>query len=247
MRSFNIIKSVIVLFIILFLLACTFKSTKPNPSANTVKKPENAGYMLMFSEMRPFEPESSVRMIITDDFLRIDEGPKSVDFILFNRKTKSIFNVVKDDESIMLIKPTEKNVEPPFPLRWVIKSETSQALMRTQNSNEAAATHYSYRLNDKPCYNLVTINNHLVETLDAMREYNLVLANELKSNYREMQGQECPEAMSIFEPNLRYQYGFPLREWSVYGYQRFLVDFQKDVIFPKSLFVLPKKYKIFTL
>ena len=240
-------RSFFLLFTVLFLCACTFKSTKPNPSDAKITKPANAGYMLMFTEMRPSEPEASVRMIITDEFLRMDEGPRSEDFILFNRQSKTIYNVVKDDQSILKIQPSEKILTAPFPLRWVIKSETSQALMRTQNSNEASATHYSYQLNDKPCYNMVTINNHLVETLDAMREYNRVLGNELKSNYREMEGQQCQEAILIFEPNIRYQYGFPLREWSVYGYQRFLVDFKKDVIFPESLFVLPKEYKTITI
>lgn len=241
------IHHIFLLFLISLLLSsvtsCVTSNGKQNAPVNKEIKPENAGYMLMFSEKRTFEPEGPVRMIITDKFLRIDEGSNNGDFILFNRQSKSIFNVVKEEKTILAIKPVTKTVEPPFPLRWVIESQTSQALMRSQQNNEAAATHFKYMLNDKPCFNLVTINNQLVETLDAMREYNQVLANELKSNYHHLAGQECQEAIDIFDPNIRFQYGFPLREWSAYGYQRFLVDFQKDVIFPESLFVLPKNYE----
>jgi len=240
-------QKIIVLFVSLFLFACVSNVTKQTKSVEKEEKPENAGYLLMFSENRPHEPEASIRMIITDKFLRIDEGPKSEDFILFNRQSKNIFNVVKEDTSILTIKSVQKNIEPPFPLRWIIESQTSQALMRSQNSEDTAATHYLYYLNDEPCYNLVTINNQLVETLDAMREYNQVLANELKSNYHQLEGQQCQEAINIFDPNIRLQYGFPLREWSVYGYQRFLVDFKKDIIFPASLFELPENYQNITL
>jgi len=236
-----------IILISLLLFACSSIATKSVKQQEKEIKPANAGYLIMFSEMRPHEPEASVRMVITDHFLRIDEGPNSEDFILFDRQKKSIFNVVKEDKSILTIKPGKTNVEPTFPLRWIIESQTSQALMRSQNNNDTAATHYLYYLNDEPCYNLVTINNQLVETLDAMREYNDVLANELKSNYHEMQGQQCHEAINIFDPNIRLQYGFPLREWSAYGYQRFLVDFKKDIIFPESMFELPKNYENISL
>jgi len=237
----------LIILISVFLFACVSNVAKQAKSDKKETKPANAGFLIMFSEMRPHEPEASVRMMITDQFLRIDEGPNSEDFILFDRRSKSIFNVVQEDKSILTIKPVEKDIEPPFPLRWIIESQTSQALMRSQNNNDATATHYLYYLNEEPCYNLVTINNQLVETLDAMREYNQVLGNELKSNYHHMEGQQCHEAINIFDPNIRLQYGFPLREWSVYGYQRFLVDFKKDIIFPASLFELPKNYQNISL
>lgn len=238
-----IIQRILIILVSLLLFACVSNIKKQAKPEGKMIKPANAGYMLMFTEMRPHEPEASVRMLITDKFLRMDEGPKSEDFILFNRQEKIIFNVVKEDKSILVIKPVDKKVEPPYPLRWIIESQTSQALMRSQNNNDAAATHHLYYLNDEPCYNLVTVNNELVETLDAMREYNQVLANELKSNYLAMEGQQCNEAINIFDPDIRLQYGFPLREWSVYGYQRFLVDFKKDIIFPQTLFDLPEDYK----
>jgi len=233
--------------IMLVSYGCTQQPVKSKLQQEKTLKPENAGYLLVFTEMRPNEPESTLRMIITDKHMRIDEGPQSEDYILFDRSSKVISNVVAEDESIMVINPGEQKTKAPFPLRWIIESQTSQALMRSDNSNEASATHFLYYLNDKPCYNLVTIDNHLVATLDAMREYNLVLANELKRNYREMDAQQCYEAINIFDPNLRLQNGFPLREWSSYGYQRFLVDFKNDVIFPKTMFELPTNYKKFKL
>ena len=226
-----------------FLFGCASQGAKHNNNSQKNTKPSNAGYLLLFSEKRPNETEHSVRMMITDDYLRIDEGPQSQDYELFDRHNKSITEVTGETESIHYVNPTDQHVRPTFPVRWVIESQTSQALMRTQQNNQASATHYLFYLNDEPCYNLVTIDNHLTETLDALREYNRVIANDLKSNYQMSENRHCSDAINIFDPNVRLQYGFPLREWGQYGYQRFLVDFQKDVIFPESLFKSPKRHE----
>ena len=65
--------------------------------------------------------------------------------------------------------------------------------------------------------------------------------------YVRIPGQECDEAINIFEPTKPLQYGFPFREWSSYGYQRFLVDYKKNIIFPEALFKLPDDYQRLSL
>ncbi|HFE39546.1 MAG TPA: hypothetical protein ENK06_14220 [Gammaproteobacteria bacterium] len=234
------------LIILLFLLmpGCASQTVlqKENSQAGQVApitKPANAGYLLRFVETRPEAAERRIRMIITDQYLRIDEGRQAKDFVLFNRKNKTLAHVDNNKVSVSQFDSAAEKIKPNFPLNWFVASQTSHALMKTQEDGKAKAMHYRLYLNDKPCYNLVSIESHLTETLDTLREYNQLLANQRKQVYKAVEGQQCRDAIKIFSPDIRLQYGFPLREWGSDGYQRFLVDVKKDIIFPATMFQLP--------
>ncbi|HFD31828.1 MAG TPA: hypothetical protein ENJ28_03820 [Gammaproteobacteria bacterium] len=223
----------------ILLLAC---ASNTKPIAEKKHKPKYAGDMLIFSEILGDQSESNVRMIITDDYLRIDDGTDSEDYVLFDRKTKIIYNIVADDKSIMEMETHDIKLKPNFPLLWSVESQPSHLLMKTDDANAARATHYRLKLNQKECYNLVALDKGMEKPLIAMREYRKALANQLKKHYQAQKGQECYEAINIFSPTTHLNQGFPIREWSVYGYQRFLVNYRKNIIFPKRLFELPKGY-----
>ncbi|MDX1812424.1 MAG: hypothetical protein R3240_10780, partial [Gammaproteobacteria bacterium] len=111
----------IFIFSVFFLSACSHNPAVVKPTKN--KPTKNAGTILYFEETLPEEPKSQVRMIITDNYLRLDEGRDSEDFILFDRKKKQIFNVVKSDETVMVMSPEPTvNSQPP---EWQLSSEDS--------------------------------------------------------------------------------------------------------------------------
>lgn len=243
--------TLVFLFLLLGMFACSHQATKSvgvddKSSAVTAGKPKNAGMMLVFSEMSAQEPEKDLRMIITDEFLRMDEGPQSQDFLLYDRSKKTIFNVVAEEKSVMAINPPESTLKPAFPMLWIVKSQTSHVMMRGQNADGGNATHHQFLLNEARCYDVVTLDGVLDDALVAIKEYRITLANELKRNYRRAENQTCYEAVNIFDPVNHLQQGFPIREWSEYGYQRFLVDYRTHVIFPADLFALPKDYRFYS-
>ncbi len=218
----------------LFLLGCTSQPVKQTNDLTKDGKPLHAGYLLMFTETRPQQKERNIRIIITDQFLRIDEGHQSENAVLFNRKSKTITQINPEQK----LKTRAKNIKPAFPLHWRIQSQPSHAIMRTQTNNNATAMHYLFYLNEEPCYNVVAIEDHLVEAVTALREYNQAMANKQKETYVFSEDKQCRDAITVFDPDVRTQHGFPLREWSSFGYQRFLVDFKRDIVFPASLFTL---------
>jgi len=234
----KIVKTAVIAILSMSLLACATVSKK---SEKSVDKLEFAGDILTFSETIDGH-ESTVRMIITKAYLRMDDGPEAEDYLLFDRRKKTIYNIVADEKSIMEIAVEASNIVPPYPISWRTESQSSNALMRTDNERAAKATYYLLSLNQQACYHVVAIDQGMEEALAAIREYRQVLANQLKSRYIRQAGQECYEAVNIFTPLNHLQQGFPIREWSTYGYQRFLVNYRQKIIFPKRLFALPDGY-----
>jgi len=228
--------SFIIIFF-LFLFGCTSQPLKQTDIL-TEKKPLHAGYLLLFAETHPQQKERNIRIIITDQFLRIDEGHQSEDYVLYDRNKQTITHINPEQETAVRAQNDVKNTKPTFPLHWRIQSQASHAIMRTQTNNNPASMHHLFYLNEEPCYNVVAIENYLIEAVSAMREYNQASANKQKETYAFSEGKQCQDAITVFDPGVRTQHGFPLREWSSFGYQRFLVDFKRDIIFPASLFVL---------
>jgi len=227
--------------IILFILFGLSTACTVSPEKNTKELPnlEYAGDLLVFSEVMDQREEEMVRMLVTKNYLRIDSGPNAEDYILFDRNKKLIFNVIAEEKSIMQIDTEKFDRSPAYKIRWNVESQTSSALMRSDDNGAASATYYHLKLNDKSCYNIVTVDKGMEEPLAALKEYRESLSHQLKRYYRPDKGQECFEAVNIFTPLHHLHKGFPIREWSAYGYQRFLVDYKKKIIFPKSLFELP--------
>lgn len=230
-------------------MSCAHKNPENNKT-NVISpdaKPKGAGTVLTFTEKKRNETESLVRLIITDNFLRIDDGKDSNDYVLFHRKNKIIYNVVEDDKSVMVIRPKLKSYDAIKSIKWEINSQQSNAVMRSEKTSTNSVMHYEIRLDGKKCYNVVSIDNFLSDELNAIKEYRRSLANELYSNFRPEEGERCYEAINILDPLHHLQFGFPIREWSAYGYQRFLVNYNENIIFPESLFTVPKNYMQFSL
>lgn len=244
---YKIIQTVLVSLFSLHLSGCGINLLKTDGEQKKDNaRLEFAGDLLNFSEIAEGQRETNVRMIITDGFLRIDDGPKSEDYVLFDRAAKIIYNVVAEEKNIMVIDSQDEthNIElsPAYPILWNVESQTSHALMRSDDKNAASATHYRLKLNQKECYNLVAVDHGMEKPLAAIREFRSALANQLKKHYRAQEGQECYEAINIFTPLNHLHQGFPIREWSVYGYQRFLIEHRRMIIFPERLFKLPENY-----
>ncbi len=229
-----------ILFMGLGLASCGSLQEKNPPR---IDKPEYAGSLLRFSERSADEPEHLQRVLITDRYVRFDAGRDNGDYILFDRNERRIYNVVAEDGTILVLGNKNVSVKPDFPMGWQISSEASQALPRSGGQSQLSARHVSFKLNGKACYNVVSLVSGYEMENQALQEFYQTLARELKTSYRPQVDSPCFAAIMLFEPVKRFAYGFPFREWSVYGYQRFLQNAQQKIIFPKTLFELPADYQ----
>jgi len=215
------------------LLAC---ATVPEQQA--LSPSDNKGMVLLFSELAEGGKERPVRMLINASFLRIDHGPESRDYTLFDRHQKVIYQVA-EDQSIRAIKNQAVTIKPAQAIQWKIESQPSSALMRTPNA--AKATHVKQSLNGRVCYNVIVVDGLLNETVAILQEYYTVLAGELSRTYVQDNTPDalCWLAINIFTPLQRFAAGFPMREWGA-GYQRFLMDYRLQIEIPENMFELPK-------
>ena len=231
------VKNTTLLFLLFCVTGCALKATT-SMSPTKLDNTEVPGALLLYSETDSSNNESSVRMLVTKDILRIDAGPGG-NYTLYDRIQKTLFKVSVNDRSVQVIKSSDVALQPDFSLNWETESQTSHAVMRDSANGSADATHHQFILNKKACYDIVTINGVFEDVLTAVQEYYLALANIRKQNYVMSENQQCKDAIEIFSPLNHMQYGFPIREWSSYGFQRFLVDYRQHIIFPSTLFSLP--------
>jgi len=207
---------------------------------------DSSGWVLWFEEKLANEPGGTVRMLITEDYLRVDNGDEADDFLLYDRQKKIIYNVVVEDETIMELNNSlpEGTIHPE--LTWRIEQEKSYA--QTSRRGEQKSEFRRYFINETACRSVVSISDLLPEVLDALREYRVALSGELSRGLQyQPSDKPCYLGINVLEPIRHLRPGFPVREWDDFGYQRFLKDYQTGIIMPARLFELPPSYNRYSL
>ncbi len=241
----SVIKQILIFFSSFALLNC---ATQENIQSQPVQDPK-LGDLFTFSETAPGSPPAQVRIYVNDGFMRIDDDNNPSDYILFDRKNKIINNVVAETKTIFVINHNKLDMPPPIAIKYEYVKKESGAVTK-QRSGGMKAFFYKFSANGSECYNVVAIENYMLEALEAFKEFRLVLAGEHSKTMGRIPGQEydaCDLALNIFESARHLQYGFPVREWDNKGYQRFLIDVKNNVNVPDDLLALPQGYKSYSI
>jgi hypothetical protein len=189
-----------------------------------------------------------VRLVVSSDFLRFDDGESSDGFILYNRKNKIIYNVNDEDETIMEIHPKRKSVVSPIKLKN--RDKKIAELTDAPKINNTIPVKYDFTTNDVVCFGIVSVNGLLPMATKALREFQQALADDstfTMNNIPADMHDGCALSMNTFTATRHLKYGFPIHFWSPNGYSRSLVEFDEDFKSDEKLFILPEKYKKFTV
>lgn len=234
---------------LLVLLTACATAPRQSAPADVVTTPSEKGFLVWLDERMSDNEQRRVRMIVTDRFLRMDDGQDDTDYVLFDRRERRIFSVVNGDQSIQIMGGAASPAKLPVAPSWTETAEPSHVLMRSDTPNALTAQHFTYSLNGAECYHVVTVEGLLPEVLAAWRDYKKILANELAQTFDPaIDGAEpCRAAAEILASDRLLQRGFPLREWSGYGYSRFVQDYRWDMKFDAKLFELPADYRRYRL
>jgi hypothetical protein len=209
---------------------------------------KNMGTMLIFSEREAGSESFTTRIFINSKYMRMSDSLSPADFVLFDRAERTIYNVTRDEKSILVIRNKPHDVKPPIEINYVEESQPSNAIPKI---NGRKATHYQYLANGKRCYDSVALGEDFMpDVLAALREFRQVLANEHASSVnntpREMMD-ACEMAVNVFYATKHMDHGLPIREWNTRGYQRFMKDYRENVSAPDSSFELPKDFQQFSM
>ena len=243
-----------VLGMLLWLSACATGNTvsgdkaggKNSQSASGDQK--NVGTLLIFSEREAGSTPFTTRIFVNSKYMRMSDSLSPADFILFNRVERTIYNVTRDEKSILVIRDRPNNVKPPIEIKYEEKMQLSNSIPKIDGRQ---ATHYRFFANGKRCYDSVVLGGDFMpDVLAALREFRQVLANEHASSVsnvpKEMMD-ACDMAVNVFYATKHMDHGLPIREWNTLGYQRFLKDYRESVSAPDSSFVLPKDYEQYSM
>lgn len=186
------------------------------------------------------------RMIVTAQWLRIDEGEGGKDFLLYDRREKTIYSVNAADSRILVLPKRAVDVASPMKLEHGME-RGAEALPAVGGK---AVTHYRLSTNRNPCYEVFAADGLMPEAVQALREYRTALAGQqapaLASMPKELQT-PCDLANNIFAPVRYLDYGLPVRLTETGVRTSELVDYSADFKADGTLFELPANYRRTTI
>jgi hypothetical protein len=222
-----------VLFILLAALTLAACTDKPSPTI-----------FLSFTESSP-DGEYPVRMLVSEKFLRIEDGDTRDGFIVFDRAARTIYSVSHAGKSTLVLRA--RPVTLAAPKQFDNKVEREKETLPPVDGK--TVTHYRLLTNRERCFDVYAAEGLLPEVVAALREYHETLAGEqavMQTNLPSGMQSVCDLADQVFVPARYLAHGFPVRQVNRAGVTRQLVSYKRDVPVEKGIFDLPKDYKQIT-
>ena len=238
----------LVIALIVGLSGCDTIDTKSSSKKSTVMD-DSSGVLMTYSQRdEKGQPLFTSRMFVNNRYLYIDDDNFPNDYILYNRKERTIYSVTRDTNTIFVIRPKEIKGDPPIPINYRMESQPSAAIPKIDGRT---ATHYRYFANDVQCYDVVTLEKEfLPEVVQAIREYRTVLAGEHASTVHKMPKSTydaCDLATNIYYAVKHLDTGLPIRQWDQLGHLKFMVNYKLHVKMDPKKLMVPEGYKQFSV
>ena len=196
------------------------------------------------SESSPYQ----TRFLVTKQYLRLDDGVGTDGYVLFDRIKNIIYNITKETKTVMTVEFIPNKVNPHFKLE--LSSTKMELPVGAPEVAGIKAQHYRLITNDENCSDVIAVKGFLDDAVNAMRDYNQVLASNNASTLSvtpTVMQTPCMLSMNIFHVNQNLQFGFPVQEWSQKGKSRSLISYQENQKQDVSLFRLPDQYEFFSI
>lgn len=199
--------------------------------------------VLVYHRQDPGAQPDLSRVLVTPAFMRLDGGDQRGDFVLFDRRSRTVHSVVHEDGTIYDIPDRPVTVDPPVELNIETARVDGGDLPEISGRRPQ---HYRIDVNGSRCYDVVAVPGLLPEAVEALREFRQVLAGEhaalLSAMPADMQD-PCELALHTFAPTTHLQYGLPIEEAGANGFRQSLADFKAEAAVAESLFRLPGEYR----
>ena len=181
------------------------------------------------------------RVMVTEDYVRLDEGSDAGGYTLFDRQQEILYNVQIEDRSILVM-----NSDAPMP-----ESNPGLILQEEVEVDEAAPrvagaqpTQVRLLANGELCSEMVVVEGVMEDALEGLRELKLSLAriqsSTLDATPLSMRT-PCDLAANLYAADRPLNFGLPLQERSA-GRSQSLVDFSPDYDADDALFQLPADF-----
>ncbi len=207
---------------------------------------ETAVTLLMFEDQDSLnEPAYMSRLLLTKDYLRMDDGEDHGDFALLDRKDGTIYSVNHEDQRTLVIPFQPVTAAPPKALRHDIEELDAGGVPDVGGSK--VARYYMFT-NGKRCLEVYAVTGFYDDAVKALTELSKTLAGQHAKGLELIPDEarsDCDLANNIFVPDRHLSKGFPIRQKDFAGRTRKLVTVKDDVMIDSSIFELPEGYERF--
>ncbi len=224
-------RTIFALSIILLISSCT-------------EKPSGATF-LSFSESGPDGDAYPVRMLVSEGFLRIEDGDARDGFIVFDRAQKTVYSISHKDKTTLVLRAEPVKLDPPKAFAHQVQRDGE----KLPDVAGRTVKHHRLLTNGERCFDVYAADGLLPEALAALREYHRVLVGEQAAMQTQVPAgfqSACDLAEYVFLPARHLEFGFPVRQINRAGLMRQLLDFKTGVPVEKGLFDVPADYKQIT-
>jgi hypothetical protein len=215
------------------------------PAANSLAE-EVAATLMLFREQEPAIPEPyDSRMLLTADYLRMDDGIDDGDFALLDRNSETIYSVSHDDRRILVVPRRAIEIAAPQPFRHDVEELDAGGVPDVDGK---PVRRYYLFTNGMRCLEIYSVEGFLEDARQALAQFAEILAGEHARTVHltpEEYRQNCDLANNVFVPARHLDKGFPVRQKDFTGRSRYLVTTQDGVKVDSSLFELPTDYQRF--
>lgn len=214
-------------------------------SLSVVAAETRSADQLLYREHEPGTAPYPVRILVTDAYMRIDDGRDEGDYVLFDRRSGRIQNVLHDTRTLVRIDPAaeaEPGVKAPG-IEVRLEEDTAAPAIDGKPVQQLALL-----ADGEICMQASVIRDTLPGTVSALAEYQQVLAGRNIAGLMNLPADlrtPCYLANQIFAAGRQYDYGLPVQEMIRDGRARILMDYRSNLPVDATLFNVPEGYQVF--
>ncbi len=203
--------------------------------------------LLLFEESEPGVVPHTIRMLVTERYIRIDDNPNALDFVLYDHAENRVYSVLSENQQIFVVDPVGSYMLAPKDL--VLREQYFED--RNMPAIAGVPTRYfQFFANGQLCYHVVAADGFMPEVAGMLLEYQKLLATQ-QQEIRDATPVElqtpCSLANYLYAPETYMSKGFPVQQWDATGYRRSLENVEVDYHISSDLFSLPDSYRYFSV
>jgi len=190
---------------------------------------------LRYVDQDPGDPPYLTRILVTPDFMRMDDGQDDGDFFLLDRRQKKVINVMHGNQMAMVFSAGKL---PPKPTGWKPRLDVKPAASGTQR--------FSLTVKGVVCSEGVAARAAAPDAARAMAELKSVLAAMQYRVWKDSPSElrhDCDLANQVWESGATLKLGLPLEEREFSGRTRQFESESKQPLQPE-LFRVPDGMRV---
>ena len=190
---------------------------------------------LRYQDSEDGAPAYQTRILVTDRHLRMDDGHDDADFVLFDRKTGKVSNVMHERKMLMAMHGAKLPQNPSYSYR----------VERKVTPVRAGTVRVQVLADGKLCSETVAVEKLYPDVARALAEYRAALASTQWTTYRNTPAelrQDCDLVHHVWQTDMALSQGLPIEERDYAGRVRQYVSGETRKLQPE-LFVLPVNYE----